>query len=571
MEKTGKVLAIFLLIICFFVIFLSGMLSTVSQKNHSRNYFKEETQPAFRGTVTSVDGHTLAQSARRWEVIFDGRHIEEEKKPLVARLLSLYSGQEESQLLELLRRDTRVVLGRDFTTREAKNLQHLSTQLDRLGAYKSFVQNGTTLRFGLEILPLEPPVRLYPYGELAQPVLGYVKKQDGEGQMGLERFYENPIRGKEPGVIRALRDAGGNLIYNNRLEFSPARHGESLTLALNAKLQQDLEALLDAQQQRVEAAEVIAGVMESASGRIVALASSNRYDAGLITQETLPHTRMNVVQYPFEPGSVMKPFIVALLFEEGAAGQYDLVRGYNGRLKIGSETITDTTPKEWFSVEDVVAYSSNVGIAQLALNLSPYKLHDGLSSFGFSRQSGVDLPYEAVGELPGVHRYRTDIYRATTGYGYGLRVTFMQLLKAYNVFNNSGYTVTPHLADHLSGDAALDTLPLQQNTRVVGEATAMKLLQILRKTVTKGTAKGADVEGLFVAGKTGTAHIARAGSYKNDYHSTFFGFANDHENRYTIGVLFIDPRLDHLAGKTSAPTFSDVVKLLVKHQLLKPE
>ncbi|MGE4294175.1 MAG: peptidoglycan D,D-transpeptidase FtsI family protein [Campylobacterales bacterium] len=572
MEKTGKVLAIFLLIVCFFVIFLSGVVSTIGQKNYARSYFKEERQEALRGSIITADGLTLAQSSRRWQVVFDSRHIEEHKKPLMARLLGLYMDRDEAEILDLLSRGGRVMLQKDLTTREAKNLQHLSVQLDRMGVFKTFQQNGNALRFGLEIAPLTPPARLYPYGDLAQPVLGYVQKQNGgEGQMGLERYYQAPIDGKEPGVLRALRDAGGNLIYNNKLTHTRPRHGDGLALSLNARLQYDLEQALDRQQQRFEAGEIIVGVMESRTGRLVALASSNRYDAELITQETLPHTRMNAVQYPFEPGSVMKPFIVALLFEEGTAGQYDLVRGYNGRLKIGSETVTDTVPKEWFSVEDVIVYSSNVGITQLALNLSPYKLHDGLNSFGFSRQSGIDLPYEAVGELPGLHRYRTDIYRATTGYGYGLRVTFMQLLKAYNVFNNSGHMVTPHLADKLSGTDAAAALPSLQSTRVVGEATAMKLLQILRKTVTKGTGREADVEGLFIAGKTGTAHIARAGSYKNDYHSTFFGFANDAESRYTIGVLFIDPRQGHLAGKTTAPAFRETVNLLVKHGLLKPE
>lgn len=570
MEKTGKILAIFLLIFLFFVVFLSGMVSTITQPNHARNYFKVEPLPTFRGSIVSKDGHTLASSVRQWQVVFDGRHAYEEKKPLLAALLSRYLDQDEAHLLGLLERNHRILIAKDLSTRQAQDIRQLSGKLDRLGVFRTLEVNGQRIRYGLEVTAHEPGTRRYLYGDLAQPILGYIQKSSGIGEMGLERSYENSLKEQASGGIRAQRDAGGNLIYNNRLQRTPPQHGATLQLTLDAKLQKELETLLDIRREGFEASEVIAAVMESTTGRVIAIGSSNRYDPNLITTESLPNTRMNAIQYPFEPGSVMKPFILSLLFEEGAAGQYDLIRGYNGRLQLGSEVIVDDLPRAWISAEDVIVYSSNVGIAQLALGLSAYKMHDGLSGFGFAKPTGIDLPYEAVGELPGIHRYRTDIYRATTGYGYGLRATFTQLLKAYNIFNNNGISLPPHLVERMRGEHDPLALAPKVPSRVISEATAMKMMQILRKTVLQGTGRQARVEGIFTAGKTGTAQIARSGGYSAAHHNSFFGFANDEKSRYTIGVLLIEPQEEILAGRTAAPIFKEVVDLLVANAYLTP-
>ena len=568
MEKTNKIVAIFLSILLFCVIFIAALLNTLRTESFDRDYYRKELEPSLRGAIITSDGMTLASSANSFNIAFDGRNAEDKK--LIAKLFALYSGKSEAHILELLGRGTRVFLAKDLTTTEAKNIAHLSRKLDRAGAFKSFVQNGETKRYGLDIVPAENPNRIYLFGDLLQPALGFVQKSSGTGQMGIERFYEVQIKAESDGFVKAQRDASGNMIYNGSIDTSAPQNGFNAVLTINGKLQSDIERALDRAKEQIDALEVIAAVMESGSGRLITLATSNRYDASGITNETLANTRMNAVQYSFEPGSVMKPFVVALLFDEGLNGQYDLVRGYNGRCTIGRETITDVTPREWLSVEDVVIHSSNIGIAQLALNLSAYKLFDGLNSFGFSHPSGVDLPYEATGELPVLSRYRTDIYRATTGYGYGLRVTFMQLIKAYNVFNNGGILVAPRLVEKLIGENA-PPLNTQEGIRVIGAASAEKIMNILRKTVVKGSAKQAIVEGVYTAGKTGTAHIARAGSYQNDYHNAFFGFANDSSHRYAIGVLVIDPRNDHYASRTAAPIFAETVELLITHDLLKRE
>ncbi|MDR1911037.1 MAG: penicillin-binding protein 2 [Helicobacteraceae bacterium] len=567
MEKTGKILAIFLFIFFFFALFIISAFNALKQDNLERSYFKTEPIPSYRGAIVTSDWRTLAQSDRRFNVAFDGNDAE--NKPLIAKMVAFFTGKSETEIAELLNRKTRVFLAKDLNALEAKNMRYLSAELDRKGAFKTITRSPFALRRALEIVPAEPPqTRLYEYGSLAQPIVGYVQKSGGAGAMGLERFYENRLKPASEGAFRAYRDAGGNMIYNGKTQFTPSKNGYGLQLSIDAFFQLDLERILDKAQAEYEAAEIICAVMESGTGRLIAVATSARYDAGNITTDALNNARINAVQYPFEPGSVMKPFIVALLLEEGLAGQFDLVRGYNGRFMVDKHIITDTSPREWFSVEDVVVYSSNIGIAQLAMRLSEYKLFDGLTAFGFATPTGIDLPYEALGSLAGLQRYRSDIYRATTGYGYGLRVTFMQLLKAYNVFNNNGVAVVPRLADHFL--IGKDASPIERDAgvRVISEATSMKLQQILRKTALRGSARTAAIDGIFIAGKTGTARIASEGGYKDDYHNSFFGFANDDRKRYTIGVLVIDPKKNRNASQSAAPIFADTARLLIRHNRL---
>jgi cell division protein FtsI (penicillin-binding protein 3) len=565
-EKTGKILAIFLLIILFFAIFFAAALNAIRKSAYERSYYKNEPISAIRGAIVTSDNLTLAAGRRSYSVAFDGRYAED--KELIADLSAIFLRKSKKQIMELLDKDVRVYLARDLSTQEARNFHHLSGELDRRGAFKSFNQNGMWVRYGFEIVESDSSARLYPYGDLAQPVLGFVQKITGYGQIGLERYYDMRFNAEKDGALKALRDAGGNLIYSNAMSLTKPRHGVSLLLSLNGRLQSDLERVVDEARLLNDAQEVIAAVMESESGRVLAFASSARFDAANITPESLRNARINAIQYAFEPGSVMKPFIVALLFEEGLAGQFDLVRTYGGRFKLGKETITDLAPREWMSVEDVVVYSSNIGIAQLAMKLNPYKISDGLNGFGFACESGIDLPYESAGDSPGLNGYRSDVYRATTGYGYGIRTTFIQLLKAYNVFNNGGVSVTPRLIDAVFGENA-PAMENAESVRVISLNTSQRMLQILRKTVVKGNAKQALIDGIFTAGKTGTAHIARGGVYLNDYHNSFFGFANDDMNRYAIGALVIDPKNRHYASQTAAPIFRDTVLLLKKYDLIK--
>lgn len=154
----------------------------------------------------------------------------------------------------------------------------------------------------------------------------------------------------------------------------------------------------------------------------------------------------------------------------------------------------------------------------------------GSKIFGFSVRSGVDLPFENPGIIPALNRFNSPIYKATVGYGYGMNATFMQVLKAYTVFNNNGRIVTPILVKKLVS-------PMEQSfswaacwgtsdSCCSGQAYA----KVLIKVVQQGTGVGTKMQGLEV-GKTGTAHIAEDGVYIKSYNGSFFGFVNDKKSK----------------------------------------
>ena len=227
------------------------------------------------------------------------------------------------------------------------------------------------------------------------------------------------------------------------------------------------------------------------------------------------------------------------------------------------------------SAEDVIVHSSNIGMIQLVERLNGPQIYQGLLNFGFSRKSGIDMPYEQVGMMPTVNKLNSSTYKATVSYGYGLQATFMQLLKAYNTFNNKGVEVTPHIVEFLEKNGKRFELPKPEPQQVISQETAKIMKRILIKTVEKGTGLKAMTPGLEVGGKTGTAHIASGkGGYSNTYNGSFFGFANDTKgNSYTIGVLARDPKKPYyyFGAQSALPTFKKAIDLMIEEGYLVPD
>jgi cell division protein FtsI (penicillin-binding protein 3) len=250
-----------------------------------------------------------------------------------------------------------------------------------------------------------------------------------------------------------------------------------------------------------------------------------------------------------------------------------------GKYKLGRFTIGDDHEftKHYLTVDDIFIYSSNIGTLQLAQRLSGKEMYEGLKSFGITEKTQIDLPYEKVGVMPTIRQFSAgedkgedNVFKATISYGQGMTATFMQMLKAYSAFNNNGIIVTPKIVQSLSVNDKKVSLADDTQKRVISKKTANEIKRLLVKTITKGTGVNAQVEGIEVGGKTGTAQIARHGKYQDIYISSFFGFANDKNKKYTIGVTVINPISTekywyyHYASWSAVPVFKEVVNNLVK-------
>lgn len=578
-NKSKKILALFLVLMFGFVIFLAVMLYTALHDRNLPSIFSEDSSKAQRGSIVSADGYHIATTQKLYKAVVNTRNIDPDKRELFIQLFSIYSGMDPAEIRERLNtRKGTVTLSYHISPKEAMYLKTLAFELRRLGVFVEYeTSGGERILQGLSILE-SGEARQYPYNNLLTPLLGYPRKMEENGYTriygikGLEKFFDEELNPQQNKTQKALRDVNGYLILNKQSDFKRQINGLTIKLNIPIMLQSRIEIITDKHKEKLQADEIIATVMDSKSGKIIALASSNRFDPNHIRTQDYPSLNTNAIEYSYEPGSVIKPIIFSLLLDRGLINPYDMVNGHNGRFTMGTKTIVDEHAFSMISAEDVLVYSSNIGIAQLGQKLNGKEFTEGLERFGFTHFSGIDLPYEKRGSIPSSAQLNNYLYKAITSYGYGMRANPMQLVKAFNVFNNGGRLVNPMVVEALYDDNGR-TIPMQVQapTQVISPATAERMKQILIKTVNVGTGTIAKTPGLEVGGKTGTAHIAKNGGYVNSYHTSFIGFANDGKHNYTIGITVINPRTVYFASITAVPVFKAIVDLMVEEKYLRPD
>ncbi len=580
--KKTKLLLITLLFAIGVIFFLGSILHTAISDRQIPKLVISDTNRALHGQIVSKEGFRLVFSQKLYKAMVNTRNIDPDKKELFIRLFSIYSGMDQESVRKRLRAKGNVVLSYSIDANRAKYLKELARKLRLLKVFIPYKdKKGRIIKYGLSLTE-SGESRIFSYRDLLTPVLGFIRKREDEGftrpagVKGLEKYYRRELLPIQNGIVRGERDIGNTIILNGESFVKPAIDGMTLHLNIPIGLQKAVEALLDRAKEELQAKETIACIMEAESGKIVALASSNRYDPSNIRRSDYDSLNVSAVEYTYEPGSVIKPITFALLLKERKVNPFDIVRTYGGRYKLGRKVITDEHKEEWMSAENVIVYSSNIGIAQLAQRLDAVDFTEGFRDFGFLQKTGIDLPYEHTGVMPHVTQMRSEIYKATVAYGYGMRATLIQLVRAYNVFNNRGRLIEPKIVSEIS-DPFGKRYPVTQNSearQVIPPATAVKMMQILEKVVKKGTGTKAATPGIRVGGKTGTAHIAaKKGGYANLYNSSFIGFANDKKRRYTIGVLVREPkkRYHYFASMSAVPIFKQIVDIMIEQGELKPD
>jgi len=338
-------------------------------------------------------------------------------------------------------------------------------------------------------------------------------------------------------------------------------HGHSTIIPT---LQQKIENILKQAKEEYKADNILAAVMESASGKVVAMANAGQDDINRTTEKSAMGVDRKFAEYAYEPGSVIKPLVLALALGHKRVTPHSWFKTYNGRMPIGKKRfVTDSEKFASLNATDIIVHSSNIGISQIGWTLSAKEFHDGLVAFGLTKATGIGSKDENEGILKSEALLENKLHRANSSYGYGMLVTFPQLLKAYNVFNNDGIAVTPHL--YAKSD-------LSASKNIISKKTAKEMRDILKAVVQRGTGVYAQYPGLEIGGKTGTAHIAKNGRYVKEYHSSFYGFANDDKgHRYTIGVLVIRAKTPKAfyASQSAVPVFKKVVGALVEEGMLE--
>lgn len=391
--------------------------------------------------------------------------------------------------------------------------------------------------------------RYYPAGEVAGHVLGFVDV-DGMGQEGIELNYDHWLAGDD-GRKRVLQDNKRRHIedVDSLLPMTP---GRDLALSIDLRIQYLAYRELKAAIRDNQASSGSMVVMDVTTGEVLAMVNQPGFNPNDRSQ-MLPNAYRNLAAVDMiEPGSSVKPFVMAAALESGRYNENSRVDVHEGFVKVGSKVITDEHPLGVASLTEIMAKSSNVGMSKIALTLEPRQLSDTLRGLGFGQTSGSGFPGESQGKLSKVEDWRP-LSIASLSYGYGWQVTPLQLTHAYATVAAGGLSRPVSL---LRVDQPV------QGTRVISPRTSGTLIKLLEAVVDPaGTGKRAAIAGYRVAGKTGTARRVVNGAYAdNHYVGVFGGIAPVANPRLAAVVVIVDPRAGHYyGGEVSAPVFSSVM------------
>jgi cell division protein FtsI (penicillin-binding protein 3) len=448
------------------------------------------TLPAARGVIYDRNGVPLATNRERLRVSVAPWEVADPES----------TGRRLREVLELDAAGVRRALNRD------------RRWVVLPGRYDPSVRSGLE---GLTGVYLERDLeRFHPHGGLAAELLGRVSA-DGRALSGLELELDTVLGGQH-GYAVVRRDGRGEPIPGALMTVAAPRPGRDVHLALDVGLQEIAEQAL---RQTVAEQNAAGGDLIFADPRTgEVLAAASRRTGSVL------HWRG--VTDPYEPGSTLKPFILAALLDRGLATLEDTVFAEHGRLQLGRRTISDVGSHGWLTAAEVLRFSSNVGIVKLSGRLDAESQYAALRDFGFGTPTGVGYPSESGGRLMRPDRWSA-YSQASLAMGYEVSVTPLQMTMAYGALANGGRLLEPRLVREIRmpDGRLVHRWPTRVVRRPVAAGTADLVAGVLAEAVQDGTGRRAGFGDFGVAGKTGTARVFEAGQYRTDaYTASFAGF-----------------------------------------------
>ena len=406
--------------------------------------------------------------------------------------------------------------------------------------------------------------RYYPDQFLASHLIGFAG-MDNQGLEGLELWYNKYLKG-ESGWTQILRDARQRELSIEK-NFVPPRDGFNVVLTIDETIQYIAERALQKAFEKNNAKGAIIIVMNPKTGEILALANRPTYDLSHL-QSIPPENRINrALVFTYEPGSVFKIVTASAALEEKVAKEDDKFFCENGKYKVGNHILHDHHPSGTLTFTGVFEQSSNIGVTKIAQLLGPQKIYEYARRFRFGIPTGINLPGEASGNLKPVKLWsKTSI--GAVPIGQEVTVTALQLICAIAAIANDGVYMQPFVVKCIKDnqDEVIKEFQPQVVSQVITPETAKRVKAILKRVVENGTGKRAMIDGVSVAGKTGTAQKVVNGTYShNKYYATFYGFAPVEDPKIAVIVVVDEPHPDYYGGTVAAPVFQEVVRDSLKY------
>lgn len=546
------------------VLFRVTMLQTAEAGSYTLAGTHQRTQDAVlragRGVIFDRNGDELALSVPATTIFVNPKLVGDPNGTAAALATMLHLSAEKQQQLAV------AISNKD------KSFVYVARQIDDKTA-----SSVTALKLA-GVDSYRESNRVIPGGDLARGVIGRTDT-DGKGTAGLEQQYDSILTGIDGELVRQHDRAGRSIPGSGTVTVS-AVPGKDIVLTIDRSIQFSLEQALLSRASELGARGGTAIVEETSTGNILAMASVRRDELGVYRV-----TVANVGAVDsYEPGSVAKVVTIAAGLNEGVVTP-ESVLSVPGKIVYDSGTpwvftITDAEPhpRVDMSVRDILVHSSNIGTIGVSQKIGIANQYAYMKAFGFGDRSALDFPGESRGILKPWQKWR-GTEQVTPAYGYGVAATAIQLVGAINTIANNGVYVSPRLVQGTIGnDGKVQPVAPATTRRVVTPQTAASMNSLMRQVVCDGTATRAQVEGITIAGKTGTGIKAVAGQYGTDastkaYYSSFVGFFPAEAPRVTTLISIDEPpagNLDRFGGTAAAPVFQAVVPTIMHQMGIQP-
>ena len=512
-----------------------------------KRFVREREIAARRGMVTDRNGEPLAISTSVSTVWADPRLLagRAEAIPALANALEVEPQQLRARLDQYVRdRKHFIFLKRRI---EPQSARAVADVVD--GQKLTGVGMDTEYR------------RYYPGGEMFGHVVGFTNVDDA-GQEGVELVF-NDWLSADPGKRRVIQDGRGHVVEEVE-QIKPPSHGNDLVLSIDRRLQFLAYRELKRAVQEHQALSGSAVLLDVRTGEVLAMVNQPSFNPNTARSESIESRRNRALTDVFEPGSTVKPFVVASALEAGLINPRTPVNTAPGFLAVGSNRVKDIHNYGVLDATGVITKSSNVGVVKIAQRMDRAVLWQVYGQLGFGRATNVQFPGERTGFLPHFEGW-SRFEHATLAFGYGLNVTTLQLAQAYAVLANDGVRRPVSLRK-------VDAIPAGE--RVFSEQTARAVRLMIETVVSdKGTARRAAVPGYRVGGKTGTAKKATGRGYaKGKYQAVFAGMAPITDPRFVMVVMIDEPGgTKYYGGLVAAPTFAKVMQAALRLYNVPPD
>jgi stage V sporulation protein D (sporulation-specific penicillin-binding protein) len=419
--------------------------------------------------------------------------------------------------------------------------------------------------------------RSYPEPGFGGQVLGFLGRQeDGQpvGLYGLEGYFDDFLSG-QAGKLYSQTDVSGRFIGVGDRSLKPAIDGGDLLLTIDRTLQVEVCDILSRGVEKFKADSGTAVILEPSTGRVLAMCGApDFYPQTYAEVEDASVYNNTAIFSAYEPGSIFKPITMAAALDVGAVTPESRFTD-PGSVTIDEFTIRNAADKVFGNVSmiEVLEESINTGMVWVMRQMGRDNLKDYIHAFGFGEQTGIELKNEVAGTVASLEE-KAEVYPATASFGQGITVTPLQIATAYAALANGGKLMRPYIVEEMRyPDGTVERTEPHEVRQVISPSSATTIGAMLVSVVEYGHGKKAGVPGYYIAGKTGTAQIARNGVYSaTEFNGSFAGYGPVHDPKFSMIVKIENPKDGVIyAESTAAPVFGEIAAFLLEYYNIAPE